>query len=40
MEFLHEYGEFDDFPFLLVTEGIRAAHRGCSPASSRPRPAP
>ncbi|SDH50206.1 Cystathionine beta-lyase/cystathionine gamma-synthase [Actinokineospora alba] len=26
MEFLHEYGEFDDFPFLLVTEGIRAAH--------------
>lgn len=26
MEFLHEYGEFDDFPFELVVEGIRAAH--------------
>lgn len=26
MEFLHEYGEFDDFPYELVVEGIRAAH--------------
>ena len=26
MEFLHEYGEFDDFPHELVVEGIRAAH--------------
>ena len=26
MEFLHDYGEFDDFPYELVVEGIRAAH--------------
>jgi transglutaminase-like putative cysteine protease len=26
MEFLHEHGEFDDFPYELVVEGIRAAH--------------
>jgi transglutaminase-like putative cysteine protease len=26
MEFLHEYGEFDDFPYELVVEGIRSAH--------------
>lgn len=26
MEFLHEYGEFDDFPYDLVVEGIRCAH--------------
>jgi transglutaminase-like putative cysteine protease len=26
MEFLHEYGEFDDFPYELVVEGIRVAH--------------
>jgi hypothetical protein len=26
MEFLHSYGEFDDFPYELVVEGIRAAH--------------
>lgn len=26
MEFLREHGEFDDFPFELVVEGIRAAH--------------
>ncbi|MEU4449366.1 transglutaminase-like domain-containing protein [Actinosynnema sp. NPDC050801] len=26
MEFLHEYGEFDDLPYELVVEGIRVAH--------------
>jgi transglutaminase-like putative cysteine protease len=26
MEFLHDYGDFDDFPHELVVEGIRAAH--------------
>lgn len=26
MEFLHEHGEFDDFPHDLVVEGIRSAH--------------
>jgi transglutaminase-like putative cysteine protease len=26
MEFLHEHGEFDDFPYELVIEGIREAH--------------
>lgn len=26
MEFLHEHGEFDDFPYELVVEGIREAH--------------
>ncbi|EOD63532.1 transglutaminase-like domain-containing protein [Amycolatopsis vancoresmycina] len=26
MEFLHDYGDFDDFPYELVVEGIRSAH--------------
>jgi transglutaminase-like putative cysteine protease len=26
MEFLHDYGDFDDFPYELVVEGIRTAH--------------
>jgi transglutaminase-like putative cysteine protease len=26
MEFLHEHGEFDDFPYELVIDGIREAH--------------
>ncbi|MDT7799604.1 MAG: hypothetical protein QOI78_3037 [Actinomycetota bacterium] len=26
MEFLHDYGDFDDFPYDLVVEGIRSAH--------------
>jgi transglutaminase-like putative cysteine protease len=26
MEFLHDYGDFDDFPYEFVVEGIRAAH--------------
>jgi transglutaminase-like putative cysteine protease len=26
MEFLHEHGEFDDFPYDLVVDGIRSAH--------------
>jgi transglutaminase-like putative cysteine protease len=26
MEFLHEHGEFDDFPYDLVVDGIRVAH--------------
>jgi transglutaminase-like putative cysteine protease len=26
MEFLHEHGEYDDFPYETVIEGIRAAH--------------
>lgn len=26
MEFVHHYGEFDDFPYDLVVSGIRAAH--------------
>lgn len=26
MEFIHHHGEFDDFPYELVTEGIRGAH--------------
>lgn len=26
MEFLHEHGEFDEFPYELVVDGIRAAH--------------
>lgn len=26
MEFLHEYGEFGDFPYELVIDGIRVAH--------------
>ncbi len=28
MEFLHEHGEFGDFPYQMVIEGIRAAHPG------------
>jgi len=26
MEFVHHHGEFDDFPYELVTQGIRNAH--------------